>query len=56
MLKGIHSPTMQTHTKTGSMSKGKQTSMKDQGGSGRRAILTPNSSLVKKGGGKSMKY
>jgi len=56
MHKGIHTPTMQTHTKTGSMSKGKQTSMKNQGGSNKRSILTPNSSLVKKGRGKSMKY
>ena len=54
-MKGIHSPTMQTHTKV-SMSKGKQTSMKNQGGSNKRSILTPNSSLTKGGRGKSMKY
>ena len=39
MHKGIHTPTMQTHTKTSSMSRGKQTSMTKQNSS-RRMVHT----------------
>ncbi len=56
MHKGIHTPTMQDHVKTGSMSKGKQTSMRKQGGSKRGIVHTPTQNMKKSGGGKRMSY